>query len=243
MVKLLFGDAIKRIKEIEQESIDLVLTDPPYCINYKEWDKKDFCSFTELWIKECFRVLKKDGSMWSFMGYQNILEFIPLLNKYGILHLENWVIWARQKGRGSSKHLKSQREDILHITKSNNYIWNQIKVLREVICPYTKDGKPRGWFLDENGKRVRWTGLGNVWVYTAPQYNSLTDKQVHPSQKPTMLIERLILLSSNEGNTVLDPFLGSGTTGVVCKKLNRNFIGIENNKEYFNLSVNRIKGI
>lgn len=165
------------------------------------------------------------------------------MSNKGVLHLENWVIWARQKGRGSSKHLKSQREDILHFTKTNKFTWNNVKMLREVVCPYIKDGKPRGWFLDENGKRVRWTGLGNVWCYTAPQYNSILDKQVHPAQKPIMMIERLILLSSNEGDTILDPFIGSGTTGVACKNLNRDFIGIELDKKYFEIAKDRIENV
>ncbi len=239
--KIIKGDCLEIMKDIPNNSIDLVVTDPPYGISYGEWDNIEFNNFTEQWVRECFRVLKDNGTMWSFMGYQHILDFIPLLRKYGYVHLENWVVWARQKGRGSSKHLKSQREDIFHITKSNQYVWNNLKVLREVVCPYVKDGKPRGWFINEQGKRVRWTGLGNVWVYTSPQYNSKTDKQVHPAQKPLMLMERLILLSSNEGDLILDPFIGSGTTAVACIKLKRNFIGIEKDEKYFKIAEERIK--
>ncbi len=238
--KVICGDCLEILKEIPDNSIDLVLTDPPYGIGYKKWDNIDFRNFTRNWVMECFRILKNNGTMWSFMGYEKIFDFIPLLEKYGNVHLENWIIWARQKGRGSSKHLKSQREDIFHITKSDNFTWNNIKTLREVVCPYVKDGKPRGWFLDENGKRVRWTGLGNVWVYTAPQYNSKIDKQVHPAQKPTMLIDRLIRLSSNEGDLILDPFLGSGTTAVAAKQLNRNFIGIEISEKYCEIARQRL---
>ncbi|HRT03224.1 MAG TPA: site-specific DNA-methyltransferase [Candidatus Diapherotrites archaeon] len=239
--KIIKGDCLEIMKDIPNNSIDLVVTDPPYGISYGEWDNIEFNNFTEQWVRECFRVLKNNGTMWSFMGYQRILEFIPLLRKYGYVYLENWVVWARQKGRCSSKHLKSQREDIFHITKSNQYVWNNLKVLREVVCPYVKDGKPRGWFINEQGKRVRWTGLGNVWVYTSPQYNSKTDKQVHPAQKPLMLMERLILLSSNEGDLILDPFIGSGTTVVACIKLKRNFIGIEKDEKYFKIAEERIK--
>jgi len=234
-------DCFDVFSQIPNDTIDLVICDPPYGINYKEWDKfEDFLDFTERWVKECFRVLKPTGTMWSFMGYSNIFDFVPILEKYGKVHLENWVVWARQKGRGSSKHLKSQREDIFHITKTDKFTWNNLKVLREVICPYMKEGKPRGWFVDENGKRVRWTGLGNVWCYTAPFWAS-KDKQIHPSQKPLMLIERLILLSSNEGDVVLDPFSGSGVTAIVCKKLKRDFICIEKNKQYYDDSVKRFQ--
>lgn len=235
------GDSLQLLKKIDDNSIDLICTDPPYGISYKKWDNIDFVNFTDVWVKECFRVLKPTGTMWSFMGFDHVLDFIPILRQYGNVHLENWVVWARQKGRGASKHLKSQREDILHVTKSQNFIWNPLKMLREVVTPYVKDGKPRGWFLDDNGKRVRWTGLGNVWVYTAPQYNSKTDKQVHPAQKPSLLMERLILLSSNIGDIVLDPFCGSGTTCLAAKNNNRQFIGFEISQEYCNIALSRVK--
>lgn len=164
----------------------------------------------------------------------NILMLITEIGSYG----------ARQKGRGSSKHLKSQREDIFYATKPEGKItWNNLKMLREVVTPYIKNGRPRGWFLDENGKRVRWTGLGNVWVYTAPQYNSLSDKQIHSAQKPVMLIERLIRLSTNEGDVVLDPFMGSGTTAVACIISNRKYIGYELDKNNYKLSNERINNL
>jgi len=241
--KIICGDCLKIMKKMPDESIDLILTDPPYKIGYKDWDKGPFLEFTERWLTESFRLLKKNGTMWSFMGYEHFLEFIPLLKKYGIVHLENWVVWARQKGRCSSKHLKSQREDIFHITKSKDFIWNNLKVLRKVICPYTKNGEPRGWFVNEKGERVRWTGLGNVWVYTAPFWKWKKDKMVHPAQKPLMLMERLVLLSSKENDLVLDPFLGSGTTAIVCEKLKRRYIGIEINKEYCKIARDRINNI
>lgn len=238
--KIIHGDCLDIMPSIPDNSVDLVLTDPPYGINYKNWDNIDFIKFTETWISECFRVLKPSGTLWSFMGYQNVLNFVPLLGKYGTVHLENWVVWARQKGRGSSKHLKSQREDIFHVTKSNKFTWNNIKVLRDVICPYVKDGKPRGWFINEKGERKRWTGLGNIWVYTSPFWNSKSDKQVHPAQKPKLLIERLILLSSNENDVVLDLFAGSGTTGVACKNLNRKYILIEKERKYIDIIKQRL---
>lgn len=234
-------DCFKILPEIPDESVDLVVVDPPYGVNYKAWDAiSDFRRFTFLWLYECFHILKPTGTMWSFMGYSHIFDFVPLLEGFGKVHLENWVVWARQKGRGSSKHLKSSREDIFHTTKSDEFTWNDVKVLRDVICPYVKDGKPRGWFLNEKGERKRWTGLGNVWAYTAPFWNSKDDKSMHPAQKPYLLIERLILLSSNEGDTVLDPFSGSGVTAVACKKLNRDFICIEKDEQHYRDSVERL---
>ena len=234
--------------KLESNSVDSVITDPPYLIGYKAWDNQ-VADFHILWLHECYRVLKPGGTLWScmahcskdgqtFIGY----EFYKLLRLFFDVDLRNSVVWARQKGRGASKHLKSQREDIYYAIKpGGEKTWNNLKMLREVCTPYMKDGRPRGWFLDENGKRVRWTGLGNVWTYTAPQYNSLSDKQIHPAQKPVMMMERLIRLSSNEGDTILDPFMGSGTTGIACKLSNRDFIGFEKDKTNFNNTEKRFK--
>ena len=241
------ADCFDVFDQIPDDCVDLVMVDPPYGIGRGVWDvfktEMEFIKFTDCWVNECFRVLKSTGTMWSFMGYSHILDLIPILQGVGNVHLENWVVWARQKGRGSSKHLKSQREDIFHITKTDKFTWNNLKVLREVICPYMKDGKPRGWFIDENGKRVRWTGLGNVWFYTSPFWKSKDDKQIHPAQKPSMLIERLVLLSSNEGDTVLDPFSGSGVTAVACEKLKRKYICIEKNEKHYNDSIERLEKV
>lgn len=243
--KIHFFDCFQLMAQIPNDSVDLVVVDPPYGIGYGKWDcfesQAIFLLFCHRWLYECFRVLKPEGTMWSFMGAANAIEFVPILRNYGNVHLENWVVWARQKGRMSSKHLKSSREDIFHITKSKKFTWNNLKVLREVICPYMKDGKPRGWFIDENGKRVRWTGLGNVWTYTSPFWKSKTDKLIHSAQKPFLVIERLVLLSSNKGDVVLDPFSGSGITAVVCEKTKRNYICIENDKEYYSSSVSRLE--
>jgi len=240
------ADCFEVFPRIPNDYVDLVVVDPPYGIRYGDWDcfesQEHFLHFSAQWISECFRILKPTGTMWGFMGYENVIEFVPILRKYGNVHLHNWVVWARAKGRGSSKHLKSQREDIFHITKSDKFTWNNLKVLREVICPYMKDGKPRGWFLLD-GKRVRWTGLGNVWVYTAPWWKDKENRQIHPAQKPFMLIERLILLSSNEGDVVLDPFSGSGTTAVACERLKRKYICIERDKKYYNDSIERLEKV
>lgn len=234
------GDSLELLKSFEDESVDLVVVDPPYCINYKEWDKEDFLILSSKWLSEISRVLREGGTAWSFMGYQHICEFIYLCGEYLNVNLDNWCIWCRNKGRGSKKKLKSQREDILYMTKGKEgIVWNPLKICREVIAPYVKDGKPRGWVLDQStGKRIRWTGAGNVFFYSAPQWNGKVEKQFHPSQKPVMLLQRLIMLSSNEGDVVLDPFMGSGSCGIASITTNRRFIGIEKDKDTFNKAKN-----
>lgn len=236
--KIIQGDCLEVLRNIPDKSVDLVLTDPPYGINYKEWDKIDFIPFTKKWVEECFRVLKSTGSFYSFMGWTNVSEFKLLLDKYGIIR--NWITWHRTKGRGSSKSYKSMKEEILYYTKSREYTWNEQKMLKKHIFPYVKNGKPRGWFTNEEGIKCRWTGLGNVWFYTTPFWK-MPEWVGHPSQKPIMMIERIILSSSNENDIVLDPFLGSGTTAVACKNLKRNFIGIETSEKYCEIARQRLK--
>jgi len=245
MNKLYFENFLDN--KLESNSVDNIVTDPPYEINYADWDNHDE-DFQTQWLNECFRVLKPGGGIYSCMAFcskdgQDFLahEFVKRMKIFFNVDLRNTVIWARQKGRGASKHLKSQREDIYYGFKQGGIpIWNSLKVLREVVTPYMKDGRPRGWFLNELGQRVRWTGLGNIWCYSAPYWQHKTEKQFHTAQKPVMLMERLIRIISNEGATILDPFIGSGTTAIACKISNRNYIGFENNKEIYHKANNRI---
>ena len=236
--KIICGDCLEIIKKILSGSIDLIVTDPPYMIQYKDWDNKDM-EFTKKWVKESFRVLKSTGSFYSFMGWQHSPEFKLLLDKYGTIR--NWIIWERNKGRGAKYNFKSIREDIFYYTKSKNFTFNEQKKIRPVIAPYkNEDGTPKGWYVDEEGNRVRWTGVGNIWHYTSPNWSSKLDKQCHPTQKPVALLERIISASSKENDTVLDLFSGSGTTAVACKRLNRNFIGMEMNKKYCKIAKIRL---
>jgi site-specific DNA-methyltransferase (adenine-specific) len=247
--RFLNEDSLEYIKKIDNESVDLIITDPPYGINYKKWDNYTSEAYTEFIIElleQSHRVLKKDGSMWMFFAPTMIKEILDA-DRETLFHnkLENWSVWARQKGRGASKKLKSVREDVFHLVKDpKNFTWNEVKMLREVIVPYMKDGRPRGWFIDSmDGMRKRWTGLGNVWNYSSAFWKSKTDPQIHPAQKPVMMLVKLILMSSNEGETVLDPFMGSGSTGVASWLTNRNFIGIEKDTDTYNKAIEWNKNI
>lgn len=246
-------DCFERFKQLADDSIDLIVTDPPYGIyvsagNHMEnsdWDKMsdtEYEAFLDKLLAECRRVLKPTGTMWMFYGITKIETVIKCVNKSGLInHWENAMVYCRPKGRGSKKKLKSQREEILHLTKSSKYTWNSVEYLREVIAPYVKDGKPRGWALDQStGMRVRWTGLGNVSFFTPPSYNSVAEKQIHSCQKPILLFTELIMISSLKGQTVFDPFAGSCASGIAAQLCDRNYIGCELEEDMYEKACNWI---
>lgn len=234
-------DCLEGMKRLPDESVDLIIADPPYGIAYKEWDRiEDFLEFTEDWVRESFRLLKNTGSFYSFMGWTNVAEFKLLLDKYG--KIRNWITWHRTKGRGSSTNYKSMKEEILYYTKTSKFIWNEQKMLKKHIFPYVKDGKPRGWFTNEEGIKCRWTGLGNVWFYTVPFWK-MSKCAGHPSQKPELMMERIILSSSDKDDTVIAPFIGSGTTAVACKKLGRHYMGFEIDRDYCEIANKRLSKV
>ena len=238
------NDALIEVNKLKDSSVDLFVIDPPYGNEYAHWDKcsEEFSKFTEKWVKLFAKKLKKNGTMWIFMSRNHLfkidkspnLGLINILEKYGNVNLNNWITWKRMKGRSSKKKPKSLAEEIIHFTKSDNYVWNEMVVLKEVVAPYVLNGRPRGWFTDEStGKRMRWNGLGNVWLYSSPVWSGKLDVQRHSAQKPLLLMERLVLLSSNHGDFVVDPFMGSGTTALISKYHNRNFLGVEKDKKIF----------
>ena len=247
-------DCISKMQSMPDNSIDLIVTDPPYNIGFNashnmeniDWDKRsdeEFYNFNKAWMSEAFRILKLTGTMWMFTGPTKIPEIFKVVEEVGFTnHLENWTIYARGKGRGSSKKLKSLREDILHLTKDpKKFTWHSVEYLREVVAPFVKDGKPRGWVLDQaTGMRVRWTGAGNVCFFTAPTFNSISEPQIHSCQKPVLMMAELIMYSSDKGETVFDPFMGSGSTAIAASLVDRNFIGCEQETDMFKKAENWI---
>lgn len=147
-------------------------------------------------------------------------------------NLEDWIIYDRIKGRGGKKHLVSTREDILWYSNGKDYTFNKI--------PSTIKKKTGGLGL-KNGCEFR--ALSNVWTDISPIVPWSKERVAHPTQKPVQLMKRCVELWTNEGDVVLDFCMGSGSTGVACKELNRNFIGIELDNNYFNIARERIENI
>lgn len=222
---IFLGDCFYLFDTLNDNSVDLVLCDPPYNIGIDSWDK----NFNyNLLCKHVNRVLKRGGNFIVFQGYSNICEMKKIADMY--FCLQDWIIYDRIKGRGAKKHLVSTREDILWYSKGENYTFNKVS---SNIKKVTK-----GLGL-KNGNEYR--ALSNVWTDISPIVPWSKEKVKHPTQKPLKLIDRCINIWSNENDLILDPTMGSGTCAVSCVKNNRKFIGFEINKEYFDISKNRIE--
>ena len=212
----------------------------------RDWDcqwktDEEYIVWSRKWFNECHRILKPDGAFYCFQNWQFVAEYVIELKSI-FPHFQNWITWERIKGRSAKTNWKSIKEELLYFSKIKKPKFYAQKKLRPVIAPYRDaQGKPKGWFIDEEGNRVRWTGVGNVWHYTPPVWSSKTEVPVHPTQKPLMMLERIINAHTDEGDIVLDCFAGSGTTGVAAKRLNRNFILIEQDKSYCQIIKQRLE--
>jgi site-specific DNA-methyltransferase (adenine-specific) len=159
------------------------------------------------------------------------------------LKIRNRITWEREKGRGAVGNWKNASEDIWFCTVSDKYAFNvdAVKLKRKVMAPYTfDDGQPKDWEKSENGN-FRLTHPSNLWTDLTVPFWSMPENTDHPTQKPEKLLAKIILASSNPGDIVLDPFLGSGTTSVVAKKLGRLFVGIEKDETYCCLAEKRLR--
>ena len=232
------GDAFVALSKIEDNSIDLLIVDPPYNLDknfhgngFKKLKTEDYGKYTELWINAVKKKLKDTASLYVCCDWKSALVIGPLLNEHFILR--NRITWQREKGRGAKSNWKNSLEDVFFATVSEQFTFNldAVKQRKKVIAPYTENGLPKDWQQTDEGK-YRLTCPSNFWDDIAVPYWSMAENTAHPTQKPEKLIAKLILASSNKGDLVLDPFAGSGTTGVVAKKLQRNYINIEQNPLY-----------
>ena len=251
-IELYNMDCFMMMKTMKEKSIPLIVTDPPYGIDFRgetsdtSWDSMDdYQGFITEFLREAKRVLTDDGTIWMFCARTKIPEVFRAVKDAGLqCNLDNWMTYARQKGRGSKHKLKSQAEEVLHITKGDKYRFNAVEYLRECVIPYVKDGKPRGWFIDQStGERLRWSGGGNVLCFTSPFFKSKFERQIHSTQKPVLLMAELIMLSSLPGDTVFDPFSGSGSCAVATELTGRKFIGCEVDTEMYNKSQEWLENI
>lgn len=236
--KTILGDSFAILKMIPSESVDLIVVDPPYNLSknyhgnkFNKTNDDSYYQYTMSWLKECHRILKKEGTIYVCCDWESTLVIGESMQE--LFYVQNRITWQREKGRGAKTNWKNAMEDIWFGTKSKSYVFNveDVKIRRKVIAPYKVDGKPKDWEETESGN-YRNSYPSNFWDDISIPYWSMPENTEHPTQKPEKLIAKLILASSNKNDIVFDPFLGSGTTSVVAKKLGRRFFGIEQNPRY-----------
>lgn len=193
----------------------------------------EYENWLDSWFQPLLKILKPTASVYVCCDWKSSTPIYNVLSKH--LIIRNRITWEREKGRGALTNWKNCSEDIWFATVSKEYYFNPeaVKILRKVIAPYrNENGEAKDWFIANDGTAYRLTYPSNLWTDITIPFWSMPENTPHPTQKPEKLIAKLILASSKENDFVFDPFLGSGTTAVVAKKLNRKYCGIEMNDEY-----------
>ena len=236
--RTILGNCLEVMPYLPSSFIDLLIVDPPYNLD-KDFNGKKFkrmtddlyIEYTENWVEKIIPLLKPNASIYVCCDWQSSSAIETVLKRH--FNVQNRITWQREKGRGALSNWKNGMEDIWFATNSKNYTFNveDVKIRRKVIAPYKVDGKPKDWEETTSGN-FRNTYPSNFWDDISIPYWSMPENTAHPTQKPEKLLAKLILASSNPGDIVFDPFLGSGSTAVTAKKLNRHFVGIEMNEQY-----------
>ena len=237
--KLIYNDIFKVIKKFEDKSIDMIFADPPYflsgngitcsggkmvSVNKGEWDKalsiKEKHKFNKKWIRECYRILKDNGTIWISGTLHNIYSIGMALEEEGFKIINN-ITWQKTNPppnlacktfTHSTETILWARKDLKNIKYTFNYT-----LMKEI----------------NNNKQMK-----DVWT-TSLTKPSEKKCGKHPTQKPLEILDKIILASTKEKDLILDPFCGSSTTGISAVRLNRRYIGIDNEKEYIEISKKR----
>lgn len=229
---LINGNCIDELRSIQTGSVDLIIADPPYNLGKDYGNGSDslvraeYLDFCRNWLSEGVRILKPTGSIYVFMGFRFVSHlFVMMEDDFG-LKFNSWISWFYTQGIGRTKGFSPRHDDILFFTKSDKYTFNldDIRV-------------PQKFYRSRNN--MRGANPGDVWEFSHVHYCQ-ESRTEHPTQKPEGLMERMVLASSNEGELVVDPFSGSGTTLRVCQQLNRRSIGIDLSEEYIALAKVRL---
>ena len=244
---LIVGEASETLPLLPRESYDLLFADPPYNLtknfgksSFREVAPEVYEEFLDEWLSKAVPLLKPTASVYICGDWRSSAAIQNVGSKY--LTLRNRITWEREKGRGSKTNWKNSSEDIWFFTVSGDYTFHAdaVKLKRRVLAPYTEGGQPKDWEEEPEG-RFRLTHPSNIWTDITVPFWSMPENTDHPTQKPEKLLAKLILASTNEGDLILDPFLGSGTSAVTARKLGRRFTGIEIDKRYLLLAAKRLE--
>lgn len=233
---------------LPEKFVDLLFIDPPYnlnkkfsSLNFKKMINSEYEDWIESWLSKLVKILKPSASIYFCCDWKTSIPVYNILQKY--FRIRNRITWEREKGRGAKDNWKNSYEDIWYCTLSDEFTFNteDVKLKRIVRAPYkTTEGNPKDW-QSENGSNFRITHPSNLWTDITIPFWSMPENTDHPTQKPEKLLAKVILASSIENNLVFDPFLGSGTTAVTAKKLNRKFCGIEMDEMFCAYTIKRLE--
>ena len=228
--------------------VDLLFIDPPYNSSksfnsnkFKEMPTNEYAKWVDSWLSRLVPTLKPTASIYICGDWRSSGAIQQVAEKY--FKVRNRITWEREKGRGAKSNWKNNSEDIWYCTVSDDFVFNldAVKLKKKVIAPYThENGEPKDWERTENGG-FRLTHPSNLWTDLTIPFWSMPENTDHPTQKPEKLLAKIILASSKPEDLVLDPFLGSGTTSVVAKKLNRRYLGIEFDETFACIAEKRLE--
>lgn len=246
---VVISDVVECLKRLPDESVQLIIADPPYNIDIAEWDNYDnYIEWAQDWIQECYRVLKKTGNLVIFGGFQfensgrgDLLELVHYIRNNTKFKLVNVIIWYYKNGISARRFYSNRHEEIMWFAKTNKYKFNlddvRVKYDPETLELYKRDKRLNPANL-EKGKNPT-----NVWEISRLNSNSL-ERVGHPTQKPEAIITRIVRSMSDQGDLVLDIFAGSAITFKVCVQEGRDSICCDKSAEvlqYAEKQMNRIK--
>lgn len=247
------GDFTEINNQIPDGYFDLILLDPPYNISkqygshsFKALDDDEYYEYILKIFKRCLRKLKASGTMyvcgdWKTSYIQR--KALEWCEHQSMCDVINRITWARDKGRGANNNWKNNIEDIYMVVKSkDNYYFdvNAVKMRKTVLAPYKdKNGNNKDWQDDGKGA-YRMSYPSNIWFDITVPFWSMAENTEHPTQKPEKLYAKLILASSKENDVIYEPFAGVFTGCVTAQKLNRNWVGVEQEREYCLLGQKRL---
>jgi len=246
--RTIYQDLFECISYLPENFVDLLFVDPPYNLTkefnsnkFREMSLDEYEKWFDSWLDPLRKILKPNASIYVCGDWKSSSPIFRVLSKY--FKVQNRITWEREKGRGAKSNWKNCSEDIWFATVSDDFVFNSDDVMlkRKVVAPYRDDnGKPKDWYQENDGN-YRLTYPSNLWTDITVPFWSMPENTDHPTQKPEKLLAKIILASSKEGDFVFDPFLGSGTTSVVAKKLGRKYCGIEIDEFYCCLAEKRLE--
>lgn len=244
--KIILGDCLEIMKDIPNDSIDMTFADPPFNLrkkynNYEDSkEKKDYLNWCKQWLDEMLRVTKPSGAIFVHNIPHWLSHFAEHLNK--IACFRHWIAWDAASAP-MGKTLLPNHYGILYYTKSKSY--KDFKFY-DIRMPHEHCRFCDGFLKDYGGKKDQMHPFGpllsDVWT-DIHRIRHKKRRDEHPCQLPVPLLERLILMVTDESDVILDPFIGTGTTAVAAKKLGRNYIGIDIDPEYIEITKKNLKQV